>query len=204
MDEEGKEEGVRMAAGAQCQPLSSAAGIGVESGAATLEQVYAAHHQRVFRAAYRITGNTSDAEDALQTVFLRLLRQGWSAASVDNVAMYLHRAGVNAALDVLRLRRDSRQLPLDELESVLPADASLSPERRHSAAELRAALRQALARINPQAAEMFVLRYFEGYDNPEIARMLGTSTGNVAVTLHRVRVQLQTEMRSHLEARHEH
>ena len=41
-----------------------------------IENIFRTHHDRVFRAAYRVTGNTSDAEDVLQTVFLRLLRHG--------------------------------------------------------------------------------------------------------------------------------
>jgi RNA polymerase sigma-70 factor, ECF subfamily len=152
-----------------------------------LEQIFAAQHERVFRAAYRITGNAMDAEDVLQTVFLRLLRQGWTAAAVGNVTTYVHRAAVNAALDVLRSRRNQKQTPLGELENVL----SENPD-----AQLRLELRSALAQLSPRAAEMFALRYFEGYDNPEIARMLGSSVGNVAVTLHRTREQLQQAMRS--------
>ncbi len=175
-----------------------AATAAVDSGLALLERVFAEHHDRVFRTAYRVTGNTSDAEDVLQTVFLRLLRQEWQPGSVGSVELYLHRAAVNAALDVLRVRRDSKFTPLVDLEPVLADAAGLRPDRQHSASELRAALRRALSEIAPKAAEMFALRYFEGYDNPEIARMLGTSIGNVAVTLHRTRGQLQNAMRAHL------
>ncbi len=172
--------------------------------AAGLEEVFRAHHARVFRAAYRITGNVSDAEDVLQTVFLRLIRQGWSPASVGNLESYLHRAAVNAALDMVRMRHDSEKVPLEDIEPVLRDDARLEPDRRQSAGELRSLLRNAIARLTPVAAEMFALRYFEGYDNPEIARMLGTSVNNVAVTLHRTRSQLQMEMRSYMETGYEH
>jgi len=41
---------------------------------------------------------------------------------------------------------------------------------------------------------MFILRYFEGYDNAEVARMMETSEGTVAVTLHRTRARLQKEL----------
>ena len=58
-----------------------------------IERIFNAHHDRVFRAAYRVTGNTSDAEDVLQTVFLRLLRHGHTFAGVDDAGRYLHRAG---------------------------------------------------------------------------------------------------------------
>lgn len=177
----------------------------VASGpSAGLEAVFQTHHARVFRAAYRVTGNLSDAEDVLQTVFLRLIRQGRSAASAGNLETYLHRAAVNAALDLVRMRRDAQKVPLEDIEPLLRADARLDPDRQRSAGELRSLLRNAIARLSPAAAEMFALRYFEGYDNPEIARMLGTSVNNVAVILHRTRSQLQTEMRACMETGYEH
>jgi RNA polymerase sigma-70 factor (ECF subfamily) len=66
-----------------------------------LSRLFDEHHGVVFRAAYRVTGNAADAEDVLQTVFLRL------AARPDLSAItpaYLSRAGVNAGLDLVRAR----------------------------------------------------------------------------------------------------
>ncbi|MGE5644483.1 MAG: RNA polymerase sigma factor [Acidobacteriota bacterium] len=151
-----------------------------------LEEIFRERHELVFRAAWRITGDLNDAEDVLQTVFLRLLRQGWSPDSVDNVEAYLRRAAVNAALDIVRARRDSKKVPFEDVEPVM---------RQHAAGELRAMLRAALARLSPKAAEMFALRYFEGYGNAEIAQMLAISAASVAVTLHRTRGQLQAELK---------
>ncbi len=161
-----------------------------------LERVFEAHHGRIYRAAYRITGNAGDAEDVLQTVFLRLLRQGWAAASVAHVEGYLQRAAINAALDVVRARRTAASAPLEEAASA--ADSRLEPDRCHDNSELAACLRRAIATLAPKPAEMFALRYFEGFDNQEIARMLGTSQSDVAVTLHRARVRLQEQIRSQL------
>src|SRR6478752_2651567 len=81
-----------------------------------IERAFLAHHDRIFRAAYRVTGNISDAEDVLQTVFLRLLRHGHNFTGVDDAGRYLHRAGVNAALDVMRSRRSAGSVPLDDVE----------------------------------------------------------------------------------------
>jgi len=163
-----------------------------------IEEIFLAHHGRVFRAAYRITGNATDAEDVLQTVFLRLLRQGWAAASVEHLESYLHRAAVNAALDLVRSRQQSKGAPLEEVAPRLQQDSRLQPDRQQDSRELRAFLRQAIARLSPKAAEIFALRYFEGYDNPQIAGMLGISQTDVAVTLHRSRSRLQVEIRSFL------
>jgi RNA polymerase sigma-70 factor (ECF subfamily) len=161
-----------------------------------LESAFREHHAMVFRAAYRITGDAADAEDVLQTVFLRLLRRDADAARVENLPSFLHRAAVNAALDLVRSRRNIRHIPLEDLEPILAAPASQSPERLRNSGEIREWLRGTLARLNPRVAEMFVLRFFEGKDNPEIARLLDTTPGTVAVTLSRARDRLEREFRS--------
>ncbi len=162
-----------------------------------LEQVFREHHAMVFRAAYRVTGNASDAEDVLQTVFLKMLRRESGAEPVDNMGSFLHRSAVNAALDLMRARQNVRNVPLDELEPVLADSPHRGPDRAHSSGEIREWLRGALARLNPRIARMFVLRFFEGRDNPEIARLLNTTPGTVAVTLSRTRDRLQQEYRSY-------
>ena len=158
------------------------------------EKVFQLHNKLVFRAAYRVTGNASDAEDVMQTVFLRLLKKERALNLGENPGGYLHRAAVNAALDLLRSRRSSRNVPLDEVSSRMPKDLAPDPEDRRHASEIREWLRRAVANLNSTAAEMFVLRYFEGFGNQEIARIMGTSQGTVAVTLHRTRSRLQEEI----------
>src|ERR1051326_8808205 len=161
--------------------------------AADLEQIFRENHALVFRAAYRITANAGDAEDVLQTVFLRMLKREPEAEPIANMASFLHRAAVNAALDLMRSRQNIRNIPLDELEPVLAEPAHRSPERAQASGETREWLRGALARLNPRIAEMFSLRFFEGVDNPEIARILNTTPGTVAVTLSRTRDRLEKE-----------
>lgn len=160
-----------------------------------LERIFRENHTAVFRAAYRITGNASDAEDAVQTVFLRMLKRDGEAEPVENMTSFLHRAAVNAALDLVRARHNVRHVPLDELEPVLAEPAQRRPDRQHSSGEIRDWLRGALARLNPRIAQMFILRFFEGMDNPEIARLLNTTPGTVAVTLSRTRTLLEKEFR---------
>ena len=154
-----------------------------------LDQIFADHKELVFRAAYRITGNASDAEDVLQTVFLRLLRQE-QTPEIRHLRAYLHRAAVNAALDLLRSKRDSQNVPLeDQPEQAGTMSATSGVESN----ELQDWLRVALARLNPRWAEMFVLRFIEEYGNRDIARMMKTSSAVVAVVLHRTRAQLKKD-----------
>jgi RNA polymerase sigma-70 factor (ECF subfamily) len=162
-----------------------------------LEQIFREHNAMVFRAAFRVTGNASDAEDVLQTVFLRLCKRTAGAEPVEHLPSYLHRAAVNAALDLVRARQNVRNLPLDDLEPVLAEPAYRGPDRQQTSAETRNWLRATLARLSPRIAEMFVLRFFEGKDNPEIARLMGTTPGTVAVTLSRTRDRLEREYRAY-------
>jgi len=155
-----------------------------------LEQMFKEHHASVLRAAYRVTGNASDAEDVLQTVFMRLVRRTPDAAPMENVAAYLHRSAVNAALDLVRDRRDAKRVPLDTEVPRLAANEA-APDSRQEARELRDCIRRAIARLAPRTGEVFALHYFEGYSNTQIAAMLDLSVGGVGVTLHRARTQLQ-------------
>src|SRR3984957_17325089 len=164
---------------------------------AELERIFRAHHAMVFRAAYRVPGNADDAEDVLQTVFLRMVKRDVDAKPVENMASFLHRAAVNAALDLVRSRQNIRSIPLDELEPVLSEPAYRGPDRIQHSGEIREWLRGALARLNPKIAEMFMLRFFDGKDNPEIARLLQTTPGTVAVTLSRTRDRLEKEFRAY-------
>jgi RNA polymerase sigma-70 factor (ECF subfamily) len=159
-----------------------------------LESAFRVHRTTVFRAAYRITGSAADAEDVLQTVFLRLARREDDLVAVDNLKSYLYRAAVNSALDLLRMRQAARLEPLAE------ADAITSGVK-HDDLGLRTWLRNALAKLNPRHAEMFALRYLEDYDNREIARMMKTSQGVVAITLFRIRKQLQKDFNSQMGER---
>src|ERR1700745_3319409 len=79
-----------------------------------LERAFQAHHGMVFRTAYRITGNASDAEDVLQTVFLRLLNRKASSGGVYSEQSYLRRAAIKASLDLLPIRQADRTTELTD------------------------------------------------------------------------------------------
>jgi RNA polymerase sigma-70 factor (ECF subfamily) len=140
----------------------------------------------VFRTAYRITGNAADAEDVLQTVFLRMVRRDESADAIEYPENYLRRAAVHAALDLVRARRANADVELDRL----PGSGS-----RPDDGDLRELIRRAVSELPERSAEIFTLRFFEGLTNPEIAKALGISSITVAVTLHRSRRQLQKKLK---------
>ena len=185
-------EGERRAGGVQAaayekQPFSPPGAL------QSLEAIFREHHGAVYRAAYRITGNAADAEDVLQTVFTRLLRREEQPDLSNSAGSYLHRAAVNAALDLMRRRKRARAVDIDDVgEQIVDEDAG--PERRRGSREIARRLREALSRLSPRQAEIFTLRYLDGLGNLEIAKMLGSSQTSIAVILHRARHRLQKEL----------
>jgi len=148
-------------------------------------ELYERNYAIVYRTALRITGNPADAEDALQTVFLRVLRQGGLLGPDQMPGAYFRRAAANAAVDLIR-RRVSR------LESQLDTE-SLRTDHE-STAFLKERLRRAIAVLEHSDAVMFLLRYVEGLSNGELAAMFGVEKNNIAVRLHRIRQTLQAQL----------
>jgi RNA polymerase sigma-70 factor (ECF subfamily) len=147
--------------------------------------LYARHYEAVFRAALRVTGNAADAEDVLQTVFLRVLSQGEHDEAARRPAAYFRRAAVNAAVDLLRRRVAHGETAYDDR---VP-DAAVEPPLL-----LKERLRRAVGTLPSEDATLFLLRHVEGLSNEELAGLFQLEKNNVAVRLHRIRLRLQTEM----------
>jgi RNA polymerase sigma-70 factor, ECF subfamily len=148
-------------------------------------ELYDQYYATVFRAAYRVTGNPADAEDVLQTVFLRFLNRGNRLDTANVSEAYFRRAAINAAVDLLRRRILRAEAPFNE---EAPPAVPDSPEL------LKMRLRRAIATLEQSDGVMFLLRYIEGLSNGDLAEMFGLEKNNVAVRLHRIRQTLQTEM----------
>lgn len=158
-----------------------------DSPSGNLEGIFRQYQAQIFSAAFRVTGSPQDAEDVLQTVFLRLLRRRDALDLSPSPGAYLHRAAVNAAIDLMRIRSRSQSIPFDEL-TVEPTGGQLpDPAQQQQDREIRQRLRAAVLELSPKSAEIFCLRFFEGFSNLEIARMLDMSQIAVGVTLHRAR-----------------
>ena len=151
--------------------------------------LYERHYEAVFHAALRVTGNPADAEDVLQTVFLRIIARGARGGDVEEVALpaaYFRRAAVNAAVDVLRRRE-------------LRADSVYDESAPHAAVQssllLKERLRRAIAALDSEDASLFLLRYVEGLSIEELSGLFEIQKNNVTVRLHRIRHRLQAEMK---------
>jgi RNA polymerase sigma-70 factor, ECF subfamily len=152
---------------------------------APFADLYERHYEAAFRAALRVTGNPADAEDVLQTVFLRVLVRGGDVEEVTQPAAYFRRAAVNAAVDVLR----RRELHAESVYDDGAPHAAIQPPGL-----LKERLRRAIAAVDRDDASLFLLRHVEGLSLEELAGMFGIEKNNVAVRLHRIRRRLQAEM----------
>ena len=144
--------------------------------------LYERHFETVFRAALRVTGNAADAEDVLQTVFLRVLTRRDEAATLP--AAYFKRAAVNAAVDILRRREHRAESAYDDVSQPAVDPPGLLKER----------LRRAIGTLDGDDASLFLLRHVEGLTIDELAGMFEIEKNNVAVRLHRIRRRLQVEL----------
>jgi RNA polymerase sigma-70 factor (ECF subfamily) len=151
-----------------------------------LDQLFREHYQLVYRTAYGVTGNREDAQDVLQTLFLRLLRKNRPTDFRENPRAYLYRAAVNLSLNAIRQRKRHVLVDTSErLEEIPQANAPGSAERLHQR------LYEAVAEFDSETAEILILRYVHNYDIAEIAKMLGKSRSVIAVRLFRSRARLK-------------
>jgi RNA polymerase sigma-70 factor (ECF subfamily) len=158
-----------------------------------LEELFLEHCQMVHRAAYAITGHRQDAEDVLQSIFVKLLQRGLTPEVRQHPARYLHRAAVNLSLNVLRNRKRRRLVDgIDTLE--IPALGETREVVRERD-EQHERLIEAMASLKPRALEILLLRYTRDYSDAEIASLLGTSRGTIAVALYRIRARLRRLLR---------
>jgi RNA polymerase sigma factor (sigma-70 family) len=153
------------------------------------EDLFSKYRGLVYRAAYTVTGSRLDAEDALQKLFLKLLDQAFSDKFIRNPEGYLYRAAVNEALQIKRAR--TRWDHTDDDVEVLK---DLRTERNAGRDDMRHRLLDAMAKLDPEHAEILLLCYDHGYSDRQIADMLGRTRAAVAMTMHRARERLKEMM----------
>src|SRR5262245_37031661 len=159
-----------------------------------LEELFLEHCQMVHRTAYAITGHRQDAEDVLQSLFVKLLQRGVTPEVRQHPARYLHRAAVNLSLNVLRTRK--RRKLVDGIDTLEIPASSEKREGVRERDERHERLMEAMARLKPRALEILLLHYKHDYSDAQIAALLGTTRGTIAVTLFRIRARLRKLLRS--------
>jgi RNA polymerase sigma-70 factor (ECF subfamily) len=142
------------------------------SATETLAERFEAHRSRLRSVAYRMLGSQTEAEDAVQDTFVRLMRGG--AGGVDNLAGWLTTIVARVCLDMLRERKSRREVPVDAKVEALPA--ADNPEREKLIADsIGVAMQVVLETLTPAERVAFVLHDLFNISFDEIAPVVGRS-----------------------------
>ena len=165
----------------------------------------------LYRLAYRMTGNSHDAEEVVQEAFLRGYQKLAQFAGNSNFGTWVYRIAANYAIDRIRQRNveESRQAlpskPTDDGREVDPMttvrDLSASPERLASSAELAAKMKEALDALTPAERTAIVMRHWEGCAIEEIAAVLKSNSNATKNTVFRAVSKLRKALEPFMELR---
>lgn len=158
------------------------------------EELVKRHTRRVFNLCYRFTGNSTEAEDLSQEVFLRIYRTLTSYRSAEG-AFPTWLSSVTRNLLVDHYRRTKRDRVTDSLEDAMPQleekhSSARSPDRLALASELSAQLQMALGRLSPELREAVILRDLQQLEYEEIRAVLQVPEGTVKSRINRGRIEL--------------
>ena len=150
-----------------------------------VEELFRTHGDLIFATAYAVTKMREDAEDVTQSVFLRLLRIERLADLTQNPRGYLYRAALNLSLDIIRSRRR-------ESSKIAAAQFTLSAGIVENGAQEYSSklVEDAIAQLGPQAKALWNLKYVQERSDSEIAELVGSTRGAVAVSLFRARAKV--------------
>lgn len=143
----------------------------------------------VWQTAYRLLGNHADAADCFQETFLAALEVS-RRQHVRSISGLLVRLATMRAVDGLR-RKDRRERYLTGRRGRQDADDTADPSGDAQTREVVGRLREAIAQLPPQEANVFCLRYLNDMSYRQIARELNMKINAVGVALHRARARLR-------------
>jgi RNA polymerase sigma-70 factor (ECF subfamily) len=159
----------------------------------TWDEVVRTHGQRVYRLAYRLTGNQHDAEDITQEVFVRVFRS-LATYTPGTFEGWLHRITTNLFLDLVRRRARIRFDALaDDAHDRMPGREP-TPAQAYDDTHLDPDIQAALDALSPEFRAAVVLCDIEGLSYEEIAATLGIKLGTVRSRIHRGRSQLRVAL----------
>ena len=156
----------------------------------TWDEVVTEHSARVYRLAYRLTGNMHDAEDLTHDVFIRVFRSlhSYQPGTFEG---WLHRITTNVFLDKMRRKQRIRFDPLsDDAAARLPS-REIGPEQSYVETHFDDDVQHALDSLTPDFRAAVVLCDIEGLSYEEISATLGIKLGTVRSRIHRGRSQLR-------------
>ncbi|WP_181149714.1 RNA polymerase sigma factor SigE [Arthrobacter sp. MYb227] len=157
------------------------------------DEIVSEQSPRVYRLAYRLTGNRQDAEDLAQETFVRVFRS-LHTFTPGTIGGWMHRITTNLFLDQTRRKSRIRFDGLgEEAEAKLPGTAP-GPERSFEYNNLDVDVQAALDALSPEFRAAIVLCDLEGLSYEEVSEALGVKLGTVRSRIHRGRATLREKL----------
>ena len=166
---------------------------GAQWAAPSWDEIVRTHSARVYRLAYRLTGNQHDAEDLTQEVFVRVFRS-LATYTPGTFEGWLHRITTNLFLDGARRRQRIRFEGLGDEVAHRLTSGSPSPAQAWDDTHLDGDIQAALLALPPDYRAAVVLCDIEGFSYEEIAATMGVKLGTVRSRIHRGRAQLRAAL----------
>lgn len=150
-------------------------------------ELYDLHVDRVYRLAYRLTGDPDQAADCTQETFIRVFEKLASFRGEAALSTWITSIAYSVAFNGMRRRRSrSREVELD--------DAVRQPTIPQADPDLRASLSRAIDALPDGYRTVFLMHDVEGYTHDEIAGALGIQEGTSKAQLSRARAKLRTAL----------
>jgi len=167
--------------------------------AAAFAELCRAYAKKILRVAYRITKNHEDAEDAVQDSFLRAFLHMEHFEGRSSFSTWLTRIAINSALMILRRRRNSSEIPVEDSRDSEAVgwcqeieDSAPNPEKQYLAQERERLVRRVIRGLRPSCRGVLEMQHFQDHSVEEIALMKGISVGAVKARLFHARKALRS------------
>ena len=158
------------------------------------------HSRGVFRLGYRMTGNSTDADDVVQETFFRAWKQIRAFDGRAAFGSWLYRIAANHAVDLVRARGRYDSSEPAETRVALAAAGDFAQDRLVYAGQVSGRIEQAMGQLTPRERAAFVLRHFEGQSIDEICRALGLRTNAAKQCIFRAVQKLRRALKPVVEA----
>lgn len=147
-------------------------------------EIYDRYSGRIYNFAFRFLKNSEAAEDAVQEVFVKMLKHANQFHGDAKLSTWLFSITANWCRDYLR-KADNKPKDSDEVLLTLPASAEYSPDRTLEQRENEQRVRKALGSLTPEQREAILLSRYQGLSYAEIAQISGCSEGAVKTRVFR-------------------
>ena len=167
------------------------------------EELVRLYDRRILALAFQLVGNTEDAQDVYQDVFMRVYNKLHTFRFECDFFTWLYRIVVNCAISYRRKRKRHTHYSLDEMAESdgwrwLPSDSNPDPERLTMSNEIRKQIHTILETLPMMQRVVFVLRYFQDFKIRTISEIVGCSEGTVKNYIFRGSQKMKKELAAYL------